>query len=135
MQQAVANRDLRHSGISRARLWFGLLGGASAWTIHLFSAYAIAEFGCVGRLAERSYGSLSVVAWLEVALTVAMLLVAAAATAVAYRSEQRLRSLESTGQNLVADSFTARAGLLASGIFTFVILFESIPILFYLRDC
>ena len=122
--------------VSRASLWFGLFGGAIAWTIHFLSAYVVAEFGCVGRLGERSFGNISLVAWLELALTAVGVLVAAAATAVAHRSQRRLQaSATASDSSGEAERYTARAGLLTSGIFTFVILFESIPIFFYLRSC
>lgn len=126
----------RRVHVSRMALWFGLFGGAMAWTIHLMLAYAAAEFGCVGRLAESSYLGISMVAWLELALTAAMTLTSAAATAVAYRSYRRLRSNEPEENHVVAaEQHTAWAGLLTSGLFTFIILFESIPILFYLQSC
>jgi hypothetical protein len=132
--QATAT-EFAHPGVRRAGLWFGLIGGGLAWALHLITAYAIAEFGCVGRLAERSYASISLVAWLEILLTVITTLIAGAATAIAFQCQRRLQSVDSTERFPIADVFTARAGLFASGIFTFVILFESIPILFYLRNC
>ena len=125
-----------HDKVSRARLWFGLLGGAIAWTIHFMSVYVVAEFGCVAGLGERSYWDISLVAWLELVLTVAAALAAAVSTAVAYSSELRLPSVaDGSGITQQAERYTARAGLLTSGIFTFVIVFESIPIFFYLRSC
>ena len=124
------------SEVSRLSLWFGLFGGAIAWTIHFMSAYAVAEFGCVGRLGERTYWNISLVAWLELAITAAAVLVAAAATAVAYRSQlPLLSSAYNADAAREAERQTARAGLLTSGVFTFAILFESIPIFFYLRSC
>jgi hypothetical protein len=122
--------------VSRGALWFGLFGGAVAWTVHLMLAYAAAEFGCVGRLGERGYLGISLVAWLELALTVVTTLVAGAATVVAYRNHRRLRSGEGEEDAAVAaERYTAWAGLLTSGMFTFIILFESIPILYYLHSC
>jgi hypothetical protein len=122
--------------VSRGALWLGLFGGAIAWTVHLMLAYVVAEFGCVGRLGERSYQGISMVAWLELALTGATTLASAAATAVAYRSYRRLRSSgQSADADRAAERDTARAGLLTSGIFTLIILFESIPIFYYLRHC
>lgn len=122
--------------VSRPSLWFGLFGGAMAWTIHFMSAYVVAEFGCVGGLGERSYWNISLVAWLELILTVTAVLVAAVSTAVAYRSQLRLPSgTDGAGTAQQAERYAARAGLLTSGIFTFVILFESIPIFFYLHRC
>ncbi len=122
--------------VSRVNLWVGLFGGAMAWAIHFLSAYVVAEFGCVGKLGERSYWNISLVAWLELVLTFAAVLAAAISTAVAYRSQLRLWSAtDAECATLQAERYTARAGLLTSGIFTFVILFESIPIFFYLRSC
>jgi hypothetical protein len=122
----------REVEVSRGALWFGLFGGALAWTAHLMFAYAAAEFGCVGRLGERGYLGVSAVAWLVLALTAAATLASAAATAVAYRSPRRLQSGQA-GQD--AERYTAWAGLLTSGLFTFIILFESIPIFYYLHAC
>jgi hypothetical protein len=130
MSTAAAN-----VGVGRKALWFGLLGGAVAWTVHLLFAYVVAEFGCIGRLGESGYLGVSFVAWLELALTVATTLVAGAATAVAYCLDRRLRTNAATGAEDAPMQYTARAGLLASGTFTLVILFESIPILYYWNRC
>src|SRR5687768_10869842 len=130
---STVTREVR---VSRGALWFGLLGGAVAWTVHLMLAYAAAEFGCVGRLGERSYLGISLVAWLELALTVATTMAAGAATVVAYRSHRRLRSDDAEEDAAgAAERYTAWAGLLTSALFTFIILFESIPILYYLHSC
>ncbi len=121
--------------VSRGSLWFGLIGGGIAWTIHLLSAYAVAEFGCVGQLGARSFGSISLVAWLELGVTAVTFLIAAAATAISYQCLARMRAISPANSNLEPELYSARAGLYASAIFAFVILFESIPILFYLRSC
>lgn len=122
--------------VSRGALWFGLFGGALAWTVHLMLAYATAEFGCVGRLAEQSYLGITLVAWLEVALTLATALTSAAATVVAYRSHRRLSSDPARADAATtAECYTAWAGVLTSGMFTFTIFFQSIPILYYLNRC
>jgi hypothetical protein len=124
--------------VSRPALWFGFIGGALAWTMHLMTAYAIAEFGCVGSLGHRSYLGISYVAWLEIFVTVVTASLAAAATFVAYRCHRRLTppspdSADSSSH--AAERNTAYMGLLAGSLFFFVILFESIPIFFYLRHC
>jgi hypothetical protein len=121
--------DQRHSP-HRAQLWFGLLGGAIAWLVHLMVAYGIAEFGCVGGLAEYTWMGISLVAWLILALSVLTGLIAAIATFVAYRARKRLESASSDGRDLVA-----LAGVLTSGMFTFIIVVESLPIFYYLRHC
>jgi hypothetical protein len=111
------------------------LGGSAAWTAHLLLAYGIAEFGCVSGLGERSYNGISVVAWLEITATILATTAAASATWVANRSRRILRSQAQELGDPAAAEYTAKAGQITSGIFTFIILFESIPILYYLRDC
>jgi hypothetical protein len=120
--------------VGRAAMWFGLLGGAGAWTAHLLLAYSVAEFGCLSGFGERSYMTISVVAWLEVAVTALTAVIAAFAAFVAFRSYRILRS-QDVVETTAAEEYTARVGLITSGIFTFIILFESIPILYYLRTC
>jgi hypothetical protein len=126
----------------RRTLWFGVLGGALAWLIHLMGAYVIAEFGCVSGYGHHLVLGLSVVAWMVVALTVAMLLVALAAALVGYRSLQPLANDQGPDDPLSPGSpdqegrvYTARVGAIMSGLFAFVILFESVPILYYLHGC
>jgi hypothetical protein len=123
----------RQPDVSRGALWAGLFGGALAWTAHLMLSYAVAEFGCVGRMGARDYQGISMVAWAELALTLLTAMGSAAATLVAYRSDRRLRSDEDTCRTV--EQYMARAGLFTSGAFTFIILFESIPILYYLPEC
>ena len=125
---------VQHVEVGRSAMWFGLLGGAVAWTAHLLLAYAVAEFGCVSGFGERSYLGISIVAWLEVAVTVLTTVIAASAAIVAYRSHRILQSQQVDGA-AAPEEDTARAGLITSGIFTFIILFESIPIFYYLRAC
>jgi hypothetical protein len=121
--------------VGRNALWFGLLGGAIAWTFHLLFAYGAAEFGCVGQSGERSYAGISLVAWLELALTVTTAICSAVAAAVAYRIHKRLQQSGQGPETARAERNLAKAGILTSGLFTFIILFESIPVFYYLRDC
>jgi phage shock protein PspC (stress-responsive transcriptional regulator) len=122
------------SSISRPALWFGLLGGALAWLVHLLGAYAAAEFGCVGGLGERQQWGVSLVAWLVIAVTAAALVPAMAATLIAYRCYRRLPEGAADAEPS-AERLAARAGMLTSGLFALVIVFESIPVLYYLRAC
>lgn len=119
-------------GVSRRALWFGLLGGAVAWTLHLMGAYAIAEFGCLG-VGPVSVGGITTPAALLIALSVVCLGSAVAATVVAYRGHRRLCDRPDDGGD--AGPFIARTGLIASGLFAFIILVESVPIVFFLNHC
>ncbi len=124
--------------VHRPTLWFGLLGGALAWTAHLMFAYAAAEFGCVSGWGRGRYLDVSFVAWLEVALTAVTATIAAASTFVAYRYHRRLATLQIASAEVSAHAtqrYIAFVGLLAGSLFFVAILFESIPIFFYLRHC
>lgn len=126
----------QESCVSRRALWIGLLGGAVAWLVHLVAAYAIAEFGCVGRLRQLSFAGLNAVAWLIIAASVVTLLAAVVSAWLAYRSEQRLRAgLDADEPESVAEREVARTGWITSGLFALVILVESLPIFYYLQDC
>ena len=122
--------------ISRLHLWFGLLGGALAWTAHLLLAYTVAEFGCVSTFKELSYLGISAVAWLLIGITAIALLVASAATLVAYRSNTRMhaRLSESVTEN-DPRAYVAFTGFITSALFTLTIVVESVPIFYYLRSC
>lgn len=130
MPPAIATKE-----IHRASLWFGLLGGGFAWTFHLISAYVVAEFGCVGGLAEHHFLGISLVAWLGFALTLVTVVIAAASAGVSYRRYRQLQPLATPREPFTAEIAMARIGYFTSALFLIVILFESIPIFFYLSDC
>lgn len=138
MPAIVATSEVTTSraAVPRAQLWFGLLGGALAWTVHFISAYVIAEFGCVSWLGDYRYANVSYVAWSEIAVTAVAAPIALAATGAAYRCGRQLQSHAANNMSANhAERYLARAGSYTSGIFAFVILFEAIPIFFYLRSC
>jgi hypothetical protein len=124
--------------INRAALWFGLLGGGVAWTGHLLSAYLIGEFGCVSGLGERHIQGVTVVAWLVLAASLAALLLAGAATLIAYRTRERLAGEpqpDCAGDESNPGLEMAHTGLVASTWFVLIIAVETIPIFYYLRHC
>jgi phage-related holin len=133
MQSPVQHRSGR-----RVLLWFGFLGGAVAWSIHLVAAALIAEWGCFSGLQQTMYGGITLVAWLLILLSVAMFLIAVLATAAAYAVKKRLPVLAEGGELAPHDEmdlFLARFGVAASGVFVFIIAAESLPILYFLSDC
>lgn len=118
---------------SRLALWFGLLGGAIAWVLHLLLAYLIAEFGCVGGLGEVRFLGITAVAWLILAVSLLTLAGAVAATVVARRSERPpAHDDDDVGSS---EAMFARAGLIISAWFVLIILVETVPILYYLGSC
>lgn len=118
-------------------LWFGVLGSAVAWLAHLLLSYGIAEFGCVSPFREVRLAGLSGVAWLEIGASAVTLVVAVVATWVAQRSRRRLVG---DGDAEVYESvdgriFMARTGVITGRLFVFIILVQTLPILYYLRGC
>lgn len=118
-------------------LWFGVLGGAMAWLLHLLLSYGVSEFGCVSAFADTRLLGFSGVAWLEAGVSVLALALAIGASVIAQRN-RRLLSGEVNAARLESGDprvFMARSGVLASGLFVFIILVQTLPILFYLREC
>lgn len=118
-------------------LWFGVLGSAVAWLVHLLLSYGIAEFGCVSPFREVRLAGLTGVAWLEIGASVLTLGLAVVSTWIAQRSRRRLVG---EGDAEIYESsdprvFMARTGTLTGRLFVFIILVQTLPILYYLRDC
>ena len=132
--EPIADRA-RAGPVGPTRLWFGLLGGAMAWLAHLMIAYTVAEFGCVASLGRYIVLGISVVAWMVLALSTVTLAVAVVATVVAYRSQQRLTALPEQEWISEGAGYAARAGWITSGLFALTIAVETLPILYYLREC
>ena len=138
MTTAVAPATSDRS-VNQAALWFGLLGGAAAWTVHLIAASIISEWGCHADFHRISWVNISAVAWALIGLTIAMLLVAIIATWMALRVRRELREAQRQDGNSAAATdnrlFLARTGVIASEIFVLVILAQSVPIFFFLHRC
>jgi hypothetical protein len=121
--------------VRRGQLWFGLLGGGAAWTLHLLLAYLAAEFGCVSGMDRHRLLGISSVAWIILIGSVLLAAAAAAATWMAHRAHQRLqrhtgpRDLDGYGP------FMASAGRSTSALFLLVILVQTVPVFFYLQRC
>lgn len=122
--------------VGRGRAWVGLWGGGVVWLLHFLSIWALAEFGCLGPLARPGALGVSVVAWLVLAVTALALALAGAATWLGWHTERRARSRGAGASDPAeAVAFAARVGWVAGALFTFVILIEAVPVLFYLRGC
>lgn len=115
------------SPAGRLRLWACLWGGGAAWTAHLLAVWLIAEFGCLTGLAKPGPLDISWVAWLILAVTVVCLALAGIATYASWRHARR-----DTGKPA---RFLGRTGLVANPLFMLVIIVQTLPVFFYLRDC
>lgn len=123
------------AGVKGWKLWFALLGGAVAWTLHLLLAYAIAEFGCVAGWDEFVAVGISLVSWLLIGVSVAMTALAAGALAVSWDAHRKSRRVPRNSDDRATLDYTARFGLITNGLFLFIILVESVPIFFYRGSC
>lgn len=123
--------------VTDLRLWFGVMGGAIAWLLHLLLSYGISEFGCVSSFRERQLLGITGVAWLEITVTVLSLALAFGATLVAHHSKRQFAGLIDSARLESNDPrvFMARSGVMASGLFVFIILVQALPVLYYLREC
>lgn len=127
--------QLETPAVSQTGLWFGLLGGAAAWTGQLLAASLLSEWGCLAGWQERTWQGLSVVAWL---ILVASLLATLAAVAALLASGGILRRCSGAAPSDAAGAnarFLARAGFYSSALFVVIILAQTLPILFFLGDC
>ncbi|MFA9477386.1 hypothetical protein ACERK3_03655 [Phycisphaerales bacterium AB-hyl4] len=112
---------------------FAILGGALAWLSHLLLAYLIAEFGCLTALRHPMLFQLTGVAWGILLVSGLTFAVAVASIFAAHRLH---RVLTDTGHAPQANlRFLARFGRISNLLFAFVIVFQSVPIFFYLGAC
>jgi hypothetical protein len=122
--------------VSRWALGFATLGGGTAWFAHLVLAWMIAEWGCFAGLYRWTSWGLPSITWAIIAVSAVLLLVGLAATWIAYRTEVEIR--KHGFQTNVTEStagFIAKTALASNVLFTVIILFQTVPILFFLRSC
>lgn len=124
------------SAAVRARVWFALLGGGSAWMLHLLLAYAISEFGCLAGFGARHIGGLSAVAWLLLAASALALAIALGATLIARRiRRQALQPSRAATEGAQALAFGGQLAFVTNLVFSLVIAVQSVPIFYFLRSC
>jgi hypothetical protein len=117
------------------RRWFSFLGGGVAWTFHLMTIYAIGEFGCVSGFDSHLYVGISAVAWLLIIASVIALAPAVAATWIAYvdaKSDERQQEKSPFEEGA---RYLSSFGWPLNGVFTLIILVESLPVFGYLGGC
>lgn len=116
----------RAEATSAVPLWFGVLAGPIAWTVHLLLSYALLPLACASGLLILLH-----------AVTLATALVTAAAGFVAYRRQSEPGTDDRGGVRGPSTGyvrFMARSGVALSALFLFVILLEGLPV-FFLGPC
>lgn len=109
---------------SRLSLWSCLWGGGVVWILHFLAVWVIAEFGCLTRLADPGPLEISWVAWLIMGVSLLCLGMAAGLSYFSWRCSRG-----------GGDCFAARVGVVANPIFMLIIVAETLPVFYYLRDC
>jgi hypothetical protein len=106
----------------QAAVWFGLLGGPAAWTVHLMGSYLLVPYACGSGLIVLIH-----------LLTLATEVVAVAAGVAAYRvvaAARRAPRLErGRAAGVERDAFLGVLGIFLSGLFFAVNLAEWLPTL------
>jgi hypothetical protein len=115
----------------RLLLWSCLWGGGVAWMLHLAAVWLIAEFGCMTALGRPGPMGYSWVAWTILGVSLLCLAVAGLATLVSWKYSQGGGG--SDGER--PGRFAARTGLVANPIFMFIIISQTLPVFFYMKDC
>lgn len=117
--------------------WFGLLGSAVAWLLHLVVIYTLAEAACVTGFPWFSVLGIHGGSVLIVAVTLLMLVLAGASGYVAYWNDRQLEQ-QPNGQDTSGDrgvsEHMARVGLYLSFVFIFIIVSETLPV-FFMHPC
>lgn len=129
-------QDLRELG----KIWFGLLGGAAAWTLHLMGSYAIGEFGCAGALHGVRWLGINATCWILILFSLLAAGVAGASAWMGHLTDREAGRQAPPGEDGETDErrpilFAGHTGMVMSGWFLFIILVQSIPIFFFLQGC
>jgi hypothetical protein len=114
-------------------LWFAVLGGAGAWTVHLLTAWLLEELACAPGSTTSDVLGLPLAAVIAAA-TLVPLVVAMAALAVAWRLWRRTEAAADGEVRMTRASFMALVGLWADALFTLNILYGAVALLF-IRPC
>lgn len=119
--------------------WFGLLGGAVAWALHLVVAYTLVEVSCQSGRLDTTIWGVPAATFFGYAITVWAALTAIGAALVAFTRfgvEPRTDPVDDTGapEVLGRRRFMAYVGVAMNGVFLIAILAGGLPFLF-LRAC
>lgn len=121
--------------VTQATLWFGVLGGAIAWFVHLVLVYTLAEAACITGFPWFTVLGFHGALLLIVIVTLLTLAVTVASGVVAYWNRQLLDAGGSIPPlNRGASKQMVRSGVYLSVFFVFLILVETLPI-FFMRPC
>lgn len=120
-----ARRETEYSApVGQLSLWFGMLGAAGAWALHLVVNYALVPAACTAGMGFMMYLSIPVFTGIAVLAGV-----------FAWRGWASVRGMDGengNGQQLIVHRvrFMAVSGIVLSIFFLMVIIAQSVPIIF-----
>ena len=123
----------RHQ-VSLAALWFGLFAAPVVWSLQMLVLYPVVAHGCFPRDRPLSLPIFSTDP-IVLLVSIAALVVAAAAGLVSLRSWQSVRKEHPSGEEHLLETgegrsrFMALGGMLLSGLFFFGIVLNGLPFL------
>jgi hypothetical protein len=108
------------------QLWFGLLGGPVAWSVHFLLVYGLSEGLCASGGTAATLFGFPLLNGSVLLATIIAALVALGCLVLARRTSSEQRS---TGPEYERTDYMSKIGILSSGLFLFVILFEGLIVL------
>lgn len=114
-------------------LWFAVLGGAGAWSLHLVVGWGLEEIACGTGSAGQDLLGIGLVPWLA-GTHLVLAAVAASALALSWRFWRRAERARDGGDAdeppLGRVAFMALFGLLSNGLFLLIIVYGIVSLLF-----
>ena len=132
----MRNPGARGPGVGLSPLWFGVLAGPIAWSVHLLVSYTLVTLVCKAGFHGSMILGVSGVGVLVAFVTLMPALVTLYAGTVAYRTWRRTGggALIAADQRDEPSSFLALSGVVLSGLFFLAIVLAAVPA-FVLPPC
>lgn len=126
MPDAAAQKALPHRRRGAALSWFGTIGGAVAWAIHLTTVWLTEELACA--TGTREVAGMSLAAALLV-MTVVPGAVIAAALAVSGLAWRRTAAVgHNHGERYDRAAFVAVVGVVANSLFLLIVVYDGVAL-------
>ena len=113
---------------ARLRFWSQFWGGGLAWLLHFLTIWVAAEFGCLSALSRPGPAGVSLVAWVVLGLSAFFIGIA---LWISLTAPSRMVALDT----VETDLFVRRFAQVANVVFLLVIVTQTVPAFFYLKDC
>lgn len=110
--------------MERIKWGFAFLGGAVIWLINFLVIYAVGEFACVLEGSLFQLLGIGAAGWFLIVFSFGCIVISLYSMRMAWLIRKNSDA-----------HFLSKAGLISNALFTYVILAQTMPILFLLNDC